>query len=166
MEKELKGGIRTLKHDVSVIRDSLDSLNRKKEGCYRAKEDLSGKIGGLIARIKELKSKRDSITKQVKEKKEERDRLNAAAKAESETMKKLVSEKQEMMKKLHLRVSPSDIAKEIERLEFRLETEGYTFEREKAEMKKINVLKAQLNSSKEVSGIHNAIGAKRRNDRE
>ena len=161
MEKELKGGIRNLRHDISAIRDSLGSLSRKKEGCYRAKEDFSRKIGELIARIKELRSKRDSITKQVKEKKEDRDRLNAAAKAGSESLKRLVSEKQDMMKKLHIRVSPSDIAKELERLEFRLETEGYTFEREKYEMKKINVLKSQLSSSKEVSGIFKAIGAKR-----
>ena len=163
MEKELKGGIRNLRHDISAIRDSLGSLSRKKEGCYRAKEDFSRKIGELIARIKELRSKRDSITKQVKEKKEDRDRLNAAAKAGSESLKRLVSEKQDMMKKLHIRVSPSDIAKELERLEFRLETEGYTFEREKSEMKKINVLKSQLSSSKEVGGILKAIGAKRGN---
>ena len=166
MEKELKRGIRNLKHDISTIRDSLGSLSRKKEGCYRAKEELSGKIGEIIARIRELKSKRDSMTKQVKEKKEERDKLNAAAKSESDSLRKLVSEKQDMMKKLHIRVSPSDIAKELERLEFRLETEGYTFEREKSEMKKINMLKSQLNNSKEVIGILNAIGAKRGNVRE
>lgn len=160
MEKEMKGGIRALKNDVSGMRDSIDRLMREKEGYYRAKEDLSRKIGELIARIKELKSQRDSLTKQVKEKKEGRDKLNSLAKAESEALNALVPEKQGMMKKRKIRLPLSEIAREIESLEFKIETEGYTFEREKSEMRKIKELKAQFRDSKEIREFIEKISAK------
>ncbi|MBI2661300.1 hypothetical protein HYX09_03465 [Candidatus Woesearchaeota archaeon] len=159
--KELDGRLRASRHEVSGLKNSLNRLLDDKENTFRQKQALSTKIGLLISKIKELKARRDSLTRQVKEKKEQRNRHNESLKAVSAALDSLFSEKERIMKTGSIRHSPSAIEKLIEELDYKVQTEGYTFEREKKVMKQINDLKMQLGNSKDLAIILEGISGKR-----
>ncbi len=160
MEKELLQKLRASRHAVSRIKYLLDRLQGDKEQFYAKKEQISKKIGGLIAKIKELRSGRDSLTAQVREKKEKRDKSHAAIKQESSRIDSLKAEMQKLMKSRSIRAFPLNLKQQIEELDFKMQTEGYTFEKERGVMKKIKDLQAQLQNSEDIEKIFAEIRSK------
>ena len=160
MEKEIGEKLSALRRDVTRIRNSINKLRAEKERSYRRKGQLSDDIGTLIFKVKELRGKRDSITKGVKEKKGGRNKYNLAVKSGLEVVGSLQKEQQKLMKKHDMRL-PSQIKKQIEDLDYKVETEGYTFEKEKEIMKKLKGLKSQLKKSVALGGIMGDIHSKK-----
>lgn len=160
MEKDLVRELRASRHSVSQIKGSLDSLQREKEHNYARKEQISRQIGELITKIRELRAKRDSLTVVVREKKERRNKCHETVKAESESINSLRAEIQKLMKARSIKAVPLKLKQHIEELDFKLQTEGYTFEKEKGVMKKIRELQAQLRNSEDIEKLIAQIKAK------
>ena len=139
--KELVEELNKHRAEVSKLRNSLNDLDREKESWFRKKEEISSRIRAGIQKIKDSKAKRDALTNEVKGLKPKRDGLNKEIKPKSEELEILKKDIDESSKKLDIRDSPSRIKQQMEKLEFKIETDTVSFEKEKELMKKIKKLK-------------------------
>ena len=149
-QKELVEELNKFRVEVSKLRQDLDKLDSEKESWYRKKADCSKKIKELIQKIKEDKVKRDSLTQEVKEQKRKRDDSNRQIGERLEKFKSIKEDKSSLAKALKLRESPSRINDLIEKLEFSIETDALSFDKEQALMKKIKELKRIYSDSRDV----------------
>ena len=145
--KELVDELNNHKVEVSKLRNALNELDKEKESWFKKKEEYSAKIKGDIKKIKENKAKRDSLTLEVKELKQKRDSTNKDINSKSIDTDKLKKEKVSLSKSLDIKESPSRIKENIEKLEFKIETEPMSFDKEQAIMKKIKEMKKLYSNS-------------------
>ncbi|MEK6983180.1 MAG: hypothetical protein AABX33_01290 [Nanoarchaeota archaeon] len=140
-QKELVEKLKGVKIDASKLRNELNTLDAQKESWFKKKEEFSAKIRDFIKKIKENKSKRDSLNSEVKALKPKRNEVNIKIAEKLKDIDKLRKEKAELVSSIHIKESPSRIKQVIEKLEFRIETDTASFEKEKGLMKKIKQLK-------------------------
>lgn len=140
-QKELIEELNKQRVEVSKLRNALNELDKEKESWFRKKEDCFKKIRESIQKIKEDKAKRDSLTKEVKELKSKRDSLNKDISAKLKKFDDIKKERTSLVKSLNIKESPSKIKQDMEKLEFKIETEAMPFVKEQATMKKIKELK-------------------------
>jgi len=131
--KELMNEHSQIKSQISELRSKLNTLNDKKEGVFKEKDKYSEQIIGLISQIKELKKERDAFTRKVKELKKEREENNEKIKKFSAVLKEQFEARDNIKDKSDTRIDPDKVRREIDSLEFKIETEGLSFEKEKNE---------------------------------
>ena len=131
------------KHKVEIykLRNALNELDKEKESWFKKKEEFSKKIRESIQKIKDNKTKRDYLTSEVKELKPKRDSTNKEIAAKLKELNNLKKEKITLVKFLGIKEAPSKVKQYIEKLEFKIETEPMSFEKEQAMMKKIKEFK-------------------------
>src|SRR3989338_6133312 len=139
--KELVEELNNHRVEISKLRNALNGLDKEKESWFGRKEALSAKIKESIRKIKDNKAKRDSFTNEVKELKLKRDLLNKELSSKSSELEKLKKERAESSKSFDVKDSPSMIKKQMDKLEFKIETDTVSFDKEKELMKKIKTLK-------------------------
>ncbi len=139
--KELVKELNNHRVEISKLRNTLNELDKEKESWFGKKEALSAKIKESIRKIKDNKTKRDSFTNEVKELKLKRYLLNKELSSKSSELEKLKKERAEASKSLDVKESPSRLKQQMDKLEFKIETDTVSFEKEKELMKKIKVLK-------------------------
>jgi len=131
-----------LKKEISILSSQLKDLENQKEAKYQEKDLLDKKLNSLIQSAKSLRDKKQQIDSQIIEHKTKRSTLNKELK---ELFQKLNEMKNSLPKENNnFRESPGKIKKQIEAMQFAIETEGLSFAKEKAQMGKIKLLKAQL----------------------
>ena len=139
--KELIEELNKHRIEISKLRDSLNELDRQKESWFKKKEEFSKEIRDAIQKAKDNKAKKDSLTQEVKSLKPKRDDANKETSSKSGELEKLKKEKTALAKSLGIRDSPSKIRQQIEKIEFKIETEAISFDKEQQLMKKIKELK-------------------------
>lgn len=152
--------------EATKLKERLSSLNNEKESWFSKKASYSEAIKKSIGEIKNLKNKRNELTTKVKALKKERDELN---KEISDNVKSIVKEKKESGPVPEIKgtkLSPGKIKKEIEQLEFKLQTEPMGFEKEqklrkqiKAHQKLLTDFEDQFKATKELREISNKTSA-------
>ena len=155
--KELSEELNKCKAELSKLKNALNGLNAEKESWFGKKEEFSIKIRESIQKIKEIKAKRDSLTKEVKELKLKRDAINTELLSRLDELYKSKAQKAGIAKSLGIKEPPSKIRDSIEKLEFRIETEAMSFEKEKELMKKINGLRKLYTNASILSEINKKI---------
>lgn len=155
--KDLLNSLSQIRKEISGLRTQLNELNEKKEALFEQKDTFSKKIIANITEIKQLKRERDEYTNKVKSLKIERQNLNERIQKISEELKSNLSEKDQVKDKSNIKGNPSLIKSQIEELEYKIETEGMSFDKEKKLMIEINDLKKQLDGSKEFLVISDKV---------
>ena len=155
--KELVDELDKHRVEVSSLRNHLNGLDKEKESWFGKKEELAKKIKQSIQIIKDSKAKRDNLTKEVKELKPKRDSINKDIASKSAELDRLKKERDSISKSLGIRASPSGIKEQIEKLEFKIETDTVSFEKEKELMKKINELKKEYGRISVLEGSNKKI---------
>ncbi len=145
--------VNELHTDVRELQKSLNQLDDQKRSLIQKKKAVVQQIISLINQNKGLKKERDELTGAVKDSKEKRNAFNFEINKKIEAAKKLQSEKKTTAQKHGINEDPSEIKKQIERMEYNLETEVVSFEKEKKVMKAINELKKKFEQAKKLSGI-------------
>ncbi len=157
--------LNTVKSEVRELRNKINGLDRKKEELYREKRKISSDIHSRIRVAKDSKDKRNNLTEAVKHTKHSKEEVDAKLLVLDEEVKTLKEEKRKILEKLGVG-DPMMLKKEIKKLEFKIETEGVTFEKEKELMKVLSKMKKQYDSSKVIIDIENKLGSKFRELRE
>lgn len=156
-KKELLNKLNEKKEVIIGLRSKLNELGSQKEHWYRQRGAIYKEIHDKALQLNDSKNKRDELTSTAKTTKEQRDTLNKKITEKIAELKQVEAEKEEVMKEHNIKgspaVSPAIIKKEIERLEFYLETSVMSFEREKELMKKINELKKRYKETSKVSAV-------------
>lgn len=144
---------RKLRTEILELKKSLNELNIQKERWFSKKENLKKDISKLIGKIKLIKSSEDKSNELIKKLKEDRDNYNKQVQESIKKFQNLNKEKEKVLKEKKITFNPSAIIKKIEELEFKIETEGITFEKEKSVMRQINQFKKQLADAGDVQGL-------------
>ena len=135
--------------EVSKLRNELNAIDKEKESWFKKKDEKSRQIKELIHKIKDNKTKRDALTSEVKELKPKRDSINKGTSPKSAELAKLRKEK-ESVKSPGIRESPYKIKQDMEKLEFKIETEAISFSKEQQLMKKIKELRKLYDSASDI----------------
>jgi len=152
-KKELFRKISELQKDIQLLKTELNQVNSQKEAAFESKDKYSKEINNLIEEIKKNKKERDEIRKKVKEDKTKRDELNKDISEKIKKIKEVNAKKADIQKKYKIEGDPSNIKKQIDALEFKIETEGMSFEKEKKVMKTINELQKKYKEAKKISSV-------------
>lgn len=158
-QKKIFSQLNECKNTVKQLRDQLISLDDKKRAAFLKKEAVSQKIRALIGEVKNARSERDKLTHLVKDSKVRRGGLNDEIRTKIEEAKKLNKEKNELIRKHNLADDPSRLKKEIEELDYKIETEAPSPAEEKQLMKIIKEKKKIYEQAKGVSTIFEKIHA-------
>jgi len=145
--KELLEELNKCRVEISKAKNELNEVDKEKESWFRKKEECSAKIKSSIQKIQENKTKRNSLTQEVKELKPKRDIINKEINEKLNNLNDLKKGAEDYSKSLNFKESPSRIRHSIEKLEFKIETEPMSFDKEQALMKKIRELKKFYESS-------------------
>ena len=155
--KELLEELNAKRKEISELKETLNKLNEEKEEWFRKKEELFSKIKAGINQIKDFKAKRDALTNEIKELKPKRDTLNLGVSNKLKVFQSVKDEKEKLSRNLKLRKSPHSIKEEIDRLEFKIETEPMSFDKERDIVKRIKQLKKALGEAAEVMNADSKI---------
>lgn len=140
--------------EISSLQSELNRVDRVKEEIFSKSNENRKKIAQLRGQASSLKKERDALTDAVKVAKKERDVLN------KELKEKITEYKKKAPKQKATRVNPGFLRKEIERMEYKIETEGLSFKKEQELMKVINEKKKLIESAegpKELRGLNKEI---------
>jgi uncharacterized coiled-coil DUF342 family protein len=162
--KKIVEDMKQAKDEVVTLKEKLNSLNEQKEAWFSKKTEVSDSIKKNIVLIKELKDKRNECTNKVKDLKKERDALNSEI---TSNIKKIVTEKKDagITKEVYSsspkdrdkRLSPSRLKSEMEKLEFRLETQPMSFDKEQKIRKEIRDMKKSFDEMKGKSKLSDEV---------
>ena len=152
-EREVAKRLNEVKNAVIALKSRLNELGEQKESWFEKKEAVSSKIRELIGRLKENRAKRNSLTDRVKAAKAERSRLTGIVHGKISAAKELNQQKKKAMEKYAIKSDPGHIMQEIERMETYIETNVFSFEKEKELMKKLKELKKKHTQASELSSL-------------
>src|SRR3989339_842642 len=154
----------SLKAELKNLRSKYNDLDRKKEDLFREKRKISSDIFSRIKNAKENKDKRNSLTGVVKTTKMSKEELENKINEIEKEITKLKEDKKKILEELGVD-DPQNLKKQIKHLEFKIETEGLTFEKEKEIMKVLSKMKKQYESAKDVDNIEKTLHIKFRDVR-
>lgn len=140
-----------LHNQIRTLRKRLSELNEVKEKLFDQRNAVGKQISDLIKNVKGIRSERDTFTAEVKLSKEEREKLNNDIKLKTAEVKKLTDEKEAIVSKSGLKEDPRMLKRELERLNYKVETEAMSFDKETKLMKVINQLKKKVAAAKDVT---------------
>jgi len=163
--KNLMNELNSLKSEVRDLRIKLNTLDRKKEDIFKDKRKVGSDIYSRIKNAQDNKHKRDSLTGVVKNTKLSKEEMESRVGELDADITKLKEEKRKMLEKLGVG-DPMMLKRNIKALEFKIETEGLTFEKEKEMMKVLSKMKKQYDGSKSVNDITKQLDIKFREIRE
>jgi uncharacterized coiled-coil DUF342 family protein len=146
--------IELLRKKIGELGASLEKLGTEKESLYKEKQVLEDTLSNTINSAKELKAKKAAIDAQIKEKKVVRTTLNK----EIKDFSKKISEVKRVNPNFKRGPSMEESKRQIESMQYAIETEGLSFEREKNYMDKIKQLKARLAEIGKASGHTSDVG--------
>ncbi|MEM4637458.1 MAG: hypothetical protein QXK76_00350 [Candidatus Woesearchaeota archaeon] len=154
--KNLIAELNSLKSEIKDLRQNLHNLDYKKEELFREKKKVSSDIFSRIKNARENKTKRDSLTGVVKNTKLTKEEMESEIERIEEEIKKLKEEKKRLTEKLGVD-DPLKIKSNIRKIEFKIETEALSFEKEKELMKVLQKLKKQYDSSKSILQLNKKL---------
>ena len=155
--KELLAQLSVLRKEVSNMRKNITNISVRKEVLFKEKSKVSNEIVSCIQEMRKVRSERNKYTQQVKELKKQRSLQAEKIKELLPNLKNLLKERDKLQKKFGYKHDFVKLKKQIKEMEFRIETEGMSFDKEKKLMLKINEKKKQLNESKFFSDISSEI---------
>jgi len=149
--------IELLKKNIGELSYSLEKLGAEKESLYSEKKLLEEKLSSVINSAKELKAQKATIDTQIRDKKQLRTTLNKEIKEFS----KKISEVRKVSPQFKKGPNADDMKRQIEAMEYAIETEGLAFEREKTYMEKIKQLRAKIAEQNKISASNTEINSLR-----
>ncbi len=151
--REEQKKLNLLRKEIIQLQRRLNDINNIKESWFEKSQQYKKEVSKLRETIKTAKEKRDKLTQEVREAKDIRRELNEQIKKEISHIKTLTKEETIFLKKHHIKKDPSKIKEDIEKLDFRVETEALSFNKEQEVMKVIKNLKKQFEESKSILEI-------------
>ncbi|MFW6230521.1 MAG: coiled-coil protein [Nanoarchaeota archaeon] len=153
--KDLVAESRKIKAEVAEIRKELDKVNEVKEEWYSKKEEFSKEIVQLISEIKKFRKVRDELTKNVKDSKKKRTEMNDIINQKIAEIKGL--QEQRAKEQGGERINVGALKKELEGIQFKLETQPMSFDAEQKLMKRSKSIKKTLDETDSNSDLNKKI---------
>ncbi|MFH1589048.1 MAG: hypothetical protein ABIB43_00580 [archaeon] len=154
--------LKLAREEVRQLKAKLSKLNADKENWFKKRTAIGHEIKNKISEVRGSKEKRNSLTKEVRNAKFKRDELNKNISNSFKELQLLKDKFKHSVDKHQSRDRPEALKKQMDELEFKIETEAVSFEKEQKIMKDINNLKKRYNEVKGVTEEINIIKEKTR----
>lgn len=152
-EPEDTAKLKNLRSEIETIKKRLDELDAAKEDWFSRKQRLKKKASKFVKRLKEVRKNRDENEGKIKEFLTTRDTFNAEVHRLISEVKQISTQKKELFKKHNIKYDPLYLKEQIKKLEFSIETEAYTFKKEKEVMEQIKALRKAYDQASSVNEI-------------
>ena len=146
------------KQDIASLKTKLNELNSKKEEWFNKKEDLNKEISKLVKILKAANPEIDAEKKKERELVEKRNELNKQFREQLTLSKDLVKERNTFKDKFGRGMSPGALKGRLEKLEYTVETEAISIEKEKKIMRQIKELRKAVMESEVVTDFKSQMG--------
>ncbi|MBS3064269.1 MAG: hypothetical protein J4472_00440 [DPANN group archaeon] len=139
MEEEAKANLDELKRKIEQTSSELKKINEEKELEYVEKNKLDRLLFSFIKKANEIRDQKTHTDINIKQLKKSREGLNAELKNLFGKLKNI-----QYIGNKSSKPSSENLKKQINVMQFAIETEALSFEREKAYMDKIRLLRKQI----------------------
>jgi uncharacterized coiled-coil DUF342 family protein len=146
-KNEKKQKIEELARKLSALREQKDTLKAEAEKLAEKRDMLHQKLKDLRSEILKLKNARNEVNARVKELKQQRSQIKNEIAQKIEELKGLRNELELLMKKKPTRSSKT-LEKEIDSLEWKIQTTPLSLQEEKKLVERIMQLQGQINIHK------------------
>ena len=146
--KELRQVNFNKKTELEILRKQIDDTVKQRDA-------LNSEVKRISTDVRPLRDRRDSFNAQVKELKKKRDELRTAAAQKRETLSKLLQQTREISEQLH--GSMSAVLKEIQSLEWFIQTNPLAPQTERSLVAKIGKLEVNLAKHKGLRNIRDKL---------
>ncbi len=143
MSERIQERIEVLNKELAQFKEKRDKLNVKARQWAEKRDILHGEIRNLRTEIGGLREKRDKLNEKVQELKGLREKAKLEREEKYKRILKIQAKIEVSQKKKASR-SMKDVKKEIENLEWKIQTTAYTLEQEKQLINEVSALEAQL----------------------
>lgn len=148
--------IEELEQQLSILRQERDKLNSEAKAWAEKRNAVHEQVKTLRGEAKQHKEKRDSINQKVKEQKSLREQARSLQREKCAQVSKAKEKLQSMMEKTPSR-RVADIQKEIDRIDWTIQTTSIPVSEEKALVDKVRVLESQRAALKQWLELKNTL---------
>lgn len=152
--------LRIVKEEAALIKKEMAKVGKEKEQWFLKKKEISDQIRDKIDSVKSSKTDRNSYTEEAKKAKEERDKLNKQITDSIKQIKTMKDAYKAVASKSGVQGNPAELRKELEALEYKMETEPMKFDKEQKFMKEIKAKRKILAEFKGVQAEWEAVSKK------
>lgn len=150
--QQLMQELNAVKNEIRDLKNNLSAKDRKKEDLFRERKRLGSEIHSKIKNATSHRDKRNSLTSIVKNTKLSREELEKKYGELDAEIKTLKDEKRKVLDKIGVE-DPIMLKKNIKKLEYKIETDAMSFEKEKELMKTLSKMRKQLEKASEITVI-------------
>lgn len=133
--------------DLEQLKEERDQLNKRTQTLIKKSKETTSRVKKLRAELKEKKSLRDEENEKVKEFKEKRDAVNAKINERLKEINKIQNSMNDTKSDSDL--NPHQAKKQLERLEWKVQTEVIGIKQEEKIVKRIEELQESMKSGEE-----------------
>jgi len=145
----------TLRSTNSTKKAEIAAMRRQIDESVEKRDALNAEVKALSEEVKVLKTKRDELNSRVQELKKKRDELRAQAAEKRETLSKVLEQTQQMSEQL--RGSVADLYKQINSLEWYIQTNPLAPKTERSIIAKISALEFDLAKHKGLRNVKDKL---------
>ncbi len=156
-ETEQRQKLDALTTQIQEIKLKLSSLHQEKEKWFAKRAQIGSQIASLIRDVKEKRVKRDELTQKVQQEKEERRNYSKEIRDRISEVKKLREQRTRLQKRLGIKSAPKQLKSDINRLEFKLETEPMPYKEEQRLTKLLKDKRAEYEKIRELDELTRKI---------
>ena len=144
-----------LRNRNTAKRSEIASLRKQMDESVKRRDDLNAEVKRLSEEIKALKAKRDALNARVKELKTKRDELRSQAAEKREALSKVLQQTQQMSEQL--KGSVAELYKQINSLEWYIQTNPLAPKTERSIIAKISALEFDLAKHKGLRSVKDKL---------
>lgn len=148
-EKEKTSEIARVKKRLATLREQIDNANNEARIQIEKRDKLDEQFKKTHIEIQELKNERDNLNEKVKTLKQQREEARAKIRAIIEEVKTYIHRIKELKKKTPRR-SHLELQKEVENIEWKIQTTPFDMQEEKRLVENVKQLEVQLSIYKKI----------------
>ncbi|MDR0461447.1 MAG: hypothetical protein LBH62_08505, partial [Nitrososphaerota archaeon] len=132
-----------IRSQIAVLKDQVNKADIESKKLVEKRDQLNVQVTKLNLEIRDVKKARDEVNKKVHTIKQERDGVRVKIKPILDEIQAIQDKKEELRKKMpHVR--QKDIQKEIDKIDWTIQTETLDLQEEKRLIGEIKLLETQL----------------------
>ncbi|MEM0095738.1 MAG: hypothetical protein QW660_03800 [Candidatus Bathyarchaeia archaeon] len=144
--------IEELNQKLAILKEQREKLAVEAKALVEKRDKLNNEVKRLKAEAQELRKTRDEINARVKELKQQRNQIRAEVAQKAKELKNIQNEIKVLMAKRPSK-SASFLQKEVETLEWKIQTTPLSLQEEKQLVEKVRQLEAQLNIHRKIEQL-------------
>lgn len=138
-----------LRSQIAVLKDQVNKADGEAKKLVERRDQLNGQVAKIELEIRDIKKQRDIINKKVHTLKLQRDRVRVKIKPIIDEVQAINEKKAELKKRVpHIR--QKDIQKEIDKIDWKIQTETLDLQEEKRLIGEIKLLETQLSGYRKI----------------